>query len=346
MARRYVRDKIGRFAAKGGGGKRSGKMSKSTAGRSAKAKYKAAASGLRKKTSGIGVNTTKGSKAHKKQVTAAKSKLTRTRNKLTGKGKAAGSGIKKGLSAQAASRRKQTFKGKTTKGRSAKAEWKAARRADRKGPLGEGRALDRNQKRVIKKQTGKTAYSQGFRETPAKTKAPRLGSKTKSQRRREKIESKKSLNQTLRGNKFKGPKKRVTKKAAAAAIKKRDAARYAEFSKKYKAERKGGLKPKKGETAKGFKARLKRSSKNPNTQRALRDPDGRGSYYSNPAQDIARRKRRTTAKSKRRAESRDTWGDGTGGNKRSRAITKSKQRHRAKVKKRELAAKKKKRSRR
>jgi len=48
MARRYVRDTAGRFASKGGGGKRSGKLSKSTAGRSAKAQYKKLSGNARK----------------------------------------------------------------------------------------------------------------------------------------------------------------------------------------------------------------------------------------------------------------------------------------------------------
>jgi hypothetical protein len=52
---------------------------------------------------------------------------------------------------------------------------------------------------------------------------------------------------------------------------------------------------------------------------------------------------RETRKSRNRAKTRDTWGDGTGGNKRSTAITKSKERHAYKMKKRKLAAKKKKR---
>tara|TARA_R100000152_G_C6757063_1_gene180847 strand:- start:213 stop:1343 length:1131 start_codon:yes stop_codon:yes gene_type:complete len=365
MARRYVRDKAGRFASKGGGGKRSGKLSKSTAGRSAKATYKSKTSAVRKAeratsaprkayqaataNQGRGAKGSYASRQKAKKrsfnklykaesaVRGKKSAVTRYTKKATAGRKAAGSGIKKGLSAQAALRRRMTFSSKTTKGRRAKAEWKKARGADRKGPLGEGRGQDRNQKRVIKKQTGKTAYSQGYRETPAKTKAPRAGSRTKSQKRRDKIESKKSLNESLRGNKFKGPKKRVTKKAAAAAKRAKLHKREAEFRKKDKAARKGGLKPKPGETAKQFKGRLKRGAKSAHARRALSkefSPEGRGSYYKNMRTEKARSKRRETAKSRRRAESRDTWGDGTGGNRRSRAITKSKERHAYKMKKR------------
>ena len=218
MARRYVRDTAGRFASKGGGGKRSGKLSKSTAGRSAKASYKKAS------------------------------------------------------------------------------------RADRKEGFGASKA----RKKVIKKQTGKTAYVQKGSSDLGRSKAPR--SRTKSQKIRAKIDRKKFANKELRGSEFKGKKKRVTKKQ--------------------KAARKGGLKPKAGETAKKFRSRLKRSSKSGHVQRALRSEGGIKSYYGK------RTKKKETAKSRRRAESRDTWGDGTGGNRRSTAITKSKQRHAEKVRRR------------
>jgi hypothetical protein len=126
MARRYVRDKIGRFAAKGGGGKRAGKQSKSTAGRSAKAEYKRASSADRKKHTDMG------------------------------------------------------------------------------------------RKKVIKKQTGKPAFrsNTGFA-SPQRTKEPRAGSMTKSQRLKARIENRKSSNWALRGNEFKGPKKGTAKQLAA-----------------------------------------------------------------------------------------------------------------------------------
>ena len=242
MARRYVRDTAGRFASKGGGGKRKGKLSKSTAGRSAKASYKKAS------------------------------------------------------------------------------------RADRKEGFGASKA----RKKVIKKQTGKTAYVQKGSSDLGRSKAPR--SRTKSQKIRTKIDRKKFANKELRGSEFKGKKKRVTKKAAAAAAKKKKTAdlqkRYAEFSKKNKAARKGGLKPKPGETAKQFRGRLKRGAKSAHVGRALREPGGIKEYYG------TRSKKKETAKSRRRAESRDTWGSGTGGNRRSPAITKSKQRHAAKMRRR------------
>ena len=238
MARRYVRDTAGRFASKGGGGKRKGKLSKSTAGRSAKASYKKAS------------------------------------------------------------------------------------RADRKEGFGASKA----RKKVIKKQTGKTAYVQKGSSDLGRSKAPR--SRTKSQKIRAKIDRKKFANKELRGSEFKGKKKRVTKKAAAAAKSAKLQKRYAEFSKKDKAARKGGLKPKPGETAKQFRGRLKRGAKSAHVGRALREPGGIKEYYG------TRSKKKETAKSRRRAESRDTWGSGTGGNRRSPAITKSKQRHAAKMRRR------------
>ena len=118
MARRYVRDSGGRFASKGGGGKRKGKLSKSTAGRSAKAKYKSATSKVRgaqrdfkkasKKDSAASGARTRAAKTGKnyqraadraygaslarnkaaRKITGAKSALTRTTNKLTKKGAA------------------------------------------------------------------------------------------------------------------------------------------------------------------------------------------------------------------------------------------------------------------
>jgi len=231
MARRYVRDKSGRFAAKGGGGKRAGKLSKSTAGRGAKAKYKSAASGLRekkrsmattlknrdaqaKKNRAVGRSTVSRQKIRKtygKSISQKKGQLTRVTNKLTGKGKAAGSGLKKGLRSQTASRRKQSFRSKATKGRTARAAYKKASSVDRKGRTDTGR------KRVIKKQTGKPAYrsNTGFN-SPQRTKQPRAGSKTKAQKIRAKIDLKKSYNKMERGSEFKGAKKRAaTKKKAA-----------------------------------------------------------------------------------------------------------------------------------
>ena len=237
MARRYVRDTAGRFASKGGGGKRKGKLSKSTAGRSAKASYKKAS------------------------------------------------------------------------------------RADRKEGFGASKA----RKKVIKKQTGKTAYVQKGSSDLGRSTAPR--SRTKSQKIRTNIDRKKFANKELRGSEFKGKKKRVTKKAK---LQKREA----EFNKKQKAARKGGLKPKAGETAKQFQGRLRRGAKSAHARRALAKGEERGSYYKNERTEQARAKRRETAKSRRRAESRDTWGRGTGGNRRSTAITKSKQRHAEKVRRR------------
>ena len=54
MGRKYVRDKAGRFAPKGGGTKgKGGKMGKSAKNVKARSTYKAASSKLRKKQSGL-----------------------------------------------------------------------------------------------------------------------------------------------------------------------------------------------------------------------------------------------------------------------------------------------------
>jgi len=277
-------------------------MGKSAKNLKARSTYKAAASKLRKKQSGIGVNTKKGSAAHRKQVGGAKSGLTRVTNKLTKKRTAAGAGLKKNFANQAKASRAKKFSSKATKGRAAKKEWKGAKGADRKSRS----TTDSAQKRVIKKQTGKKAYSQGFRETPAKTKAPRAGSQTKSQKLRAKIDSKKFANKELRGSEFKGAKKKPAYK-----------------------------KPKAGETAKQYKARLKRSGTN-STKRALSGNFGtRKEYYSVPGRKSGGKK---TRKSVNRAKNRDFYSEGS--NKRSKAITKSKQRQREKVKKQKAWEKK------
>ena len=463
MARRYVRDKIGRFSAKGGGGKRAGKQSKSTAGRSARAAYHDAKSGLRfeKRLGSPGGTGTKNTRAIRK----SQKKLTTLSNQMTGKGKAAGSGLKKGLRSQTASRRKQSFRSKATKGRTARAAYKKASSVDRKGRTDTGR------KKVIKKQTGKPAYrsNTGFN-SPQRTKQPRAGSKTKTQKIRAKIDRKKFANKELRGSEFKGAKKRAATKKKAAT--KKTAATKAPSSfggtKKYsrqgkvskasqgsgakdkykkatselrqkkwaKAEHikgrnrlaadpknkhlkivsaakigkvydksisrkkaqvtrvtnkltaKGAAKaknkktmgkkltkselrmasmrrkdrlgarpkkkltgktaPKKGETAKQYRSRMSRSGPD-SVQRSLyfKKRDGsrqekQSGYLRKPGYPgISGGESRETAKSKRRAKTRDTWGDGTGGNKRSAAITKSKERHAYKMKKRKLAAQKK-----
>jgi hypothetical protein len=191
---------------------------------------------------------------------------------------------------------------------SAKYEYKGASRADRM----QGITATKARKRVIKKQTGKPAYEQkmGTEVAPTRlgrTKAPRAGSKTKSQKIRAKINKKKSVNKELRGSEFKGAKKRTTTKKPA-----------------YK-------KPKAGETAKQYKARLKRSGTT-STKRALSGQFGtRSEYYSVPGTRVGGKK---TRKSVNRAKNRDFFSEGS--NKRSRAITKSKQRHRAKLKKQKL----------
>jgi hypothetical protein len=269
-------------------------MGKSAKNLKARSTYKAAASKLRKKQSGIGINTKKGSAAHRKQIGGAKSGLTRVTNKLTKKRTAAGAGLKKNFAKQAKASRAKKFSSKATKGRAAKAEWKKARGTDRKS----GSTTDSAQKRVIKKQTGKKAYSQGFRETPEKTKAPRAGSKTKSQKLRAKIDSKKFANKELRGSEFKGVKKRpATKKAAAA--KKTAAAKKAQGTAKqrYKkaktaaktAERfsqvdRGTKEARKGAAAKGKFTKMKKSMRKGATE-------GKGYGLSKKGQEARMRRR-------------------------------------------------------
>jgi hypothetical protein len=189
----------------------------------------------------------------------------------------------------------------------AKKAYKKASREDRM----QGIDATKARKRVIKKQTGKPAYEQrmGTEIAPTRlgrTKAPRAGSKTKSQKLRAKIDRKKSANESLRGSKFKGAKKRPAYK-----------------------------KPKAGETAKQYKTRLKRSG-TISTQRALSGQFGtRSEYYSVPGSKSGGKK---TRKSINRAKNRDFFSEGT--NKRSKAITKSKQRQREKLKKQKAWEKK------
>ncbi len=90
MARKYVRDKIGRFAPKGGGSKgKGGKMGKSSKNVKARAAYKKASGKLRsmKKISG-GAKDAKDRKFWNKSLGGAKSGMTRVTNRLTKKGAA------------------------------------------------------------------------------------------------------------------------------------------------------------------------------------------------------------------------------------------------------------------
>ena len=97
MARRYVRDKAGRFASKGGGSKgKGGKMGKSAKNVKARAAYKNQAGKLReaKKTA---ASAKKGGDARRvkfanKQLGGAKSGMTRVTNRLAGKGKGQAAG--------------------------------------------------------------------------------------------------------------------------------------------------------------------------------------------------------------------------------------------------------------
>ena len=323
---------MGRFASKGGGGKRAGKLSKSTGrGRSARAAYHDAKSNLRfekRIKSEFGGRTKTGS-----NVTKAKRKLTTLSNRMTGKGKAAGSGLKKGLSAQAASRRKQAFRSKATKGRASKAEWKAARRADRtdRSTKQMGRGLDRNQKRVIKKQTGKASYSRGFRETPSKTKAPRPGSKTKAQKLRAKIEDRKWSNKDARGIPYKGPKKGTAKQVAAG--KKRSAKAKATKAAARKASFKGKATQGRAAKAKYKKAAGKvREWKDMATNPDFSSPSSRKKYASAKGQ-LTRVTNTLTAKGAAKAKNKKTMG---------KKLTKSQLRIKAQIRKERMGARPKK----
>jgi len=310
MARRYVRDKIGRFASSGGGGGSfggGGKTGKSAKNVKARASYKKASGKLRsmKKISG-GAKDAKDRKFWNKSLGGAKSGMTRVTNRLTNK-RAAKSGLKETFASQRVAGRKATFKSKATKGRAAKKEYKAASGKDRQG----GRYIAR--KSVIKKQTGKKAYNavdpKTGQQSLSRTQARPAGSKTKSQKLRAKIDSKKFANKALRGSEFKGVKKRTT-------------------TKKVTAKKPSYKKPKAGETAKQYKTRLKRSGTN-STKRALSGNFGtRSEYYSVPGTKTGGKQ---TRKSVNRAKNRDFYSEGS--NKRSKAITKSKQRNKAKVKK-------------
>ena len=108
----------------------------------------------------------------------------------------------------------KTPKGKMSKAKpsAAKKEYKRASREDRM----QGSGATKGRKKVIRKQTGKPAYQQRMgteagQTRLGRTKAPRAGSKTKAEKIRGKIESKKAANKALRGDEFKGVKKRTTK---------------------------------------------------------------------------------------------------------------------------------------
>jgi hypothetical protein len=94
MGRRYVRDKIGRFASHGGGGGSfggGGKIGKSAKNVKARAAYKKQAVNLReaKKMAGGKMTTSREQKYWNRQLGGAKSGMTRVTNRLAGKGKGA-----------------------------------------------------------------------------------------------------------------------------------------------------------------------------------------------------------------------------------------------------------------
>ena len=146
MARRYVRDSGGRFASKGGGGKRKGKLSKSTKGRGAKAAYKSAKSGVRfeKRVAAEGGGK-RGIKKAQKRLSETTSRLRPSRSKgekaVVNRRKPARVAARKAQESQfvsagkkavrkgpGASMRKAAVTGKTHKAKpnAAKAKYKAA----------------------------------------------------------------------------------------------------------------------------------------------------------------------------------------------------------------------------
>ncbi len=96
MARRYVRDKVGRFASKGGGSKgKGGKMGKSAKNTKARAAYKKQSGKLRemkKLNNQMKAGSKSSQKYWKKQLGGAKSGMTRVTNRLAGKGKGQAAG--------------------------------------------------------------------------------------------------------------------------------------------------------------------------------------------------------------------------------------------------------------
>ena len=287
MGRRYVRDKAGRFAAKGGGSKgKGGKMGKSAKNVKARAAYKKASGKLREQKKfdkQMKAGSKSSQKYWKKQLGGAKSGMTRVSNRLAGKGKGAAAtkavgtgpkqarGVKKRRGAKVYDNTTNTsIKMKTVKKnlRRKYPESKAAKSLEK-------RVATKTAKKAPRKQKGAMAY-----DGPNKARsqaADRVIAKTKA--------------------------KRAAKKPS------------------YK-------KPKPGETAKQYKARLKRSG-TLSTRRALSGNFGtRSEYYSIPGTKTGGKQ---TRKSINRAKNRDFYSEGS--NKRSRAITKSKQRNKAKVKK-------------
>ena len=279
MARRYVRDKIGRFASHGGGGGSfggGGKVGKSAKNVKARASYKKASGKLRemkKFDNQMKAGSKSSQKYWKKQLGGAKSGMTRVTNRLTNKRAA-----------------------------KAKVSSKRERAATKAKALATERKLQKKNLASVKKAKATRAKTAAAKKAPRKQKGAMA---------------------------YDGPNK-ARSQAADRVIAKTKAKRAAKKP-SYK-------KPKPGETAKQYKARLKRSGTH-STQRALSGNFGtRSEYYSIPGTKTGGKQ---TRKSINRAKNRDFYSEGS--NKRSKAITKSKQRHKAKVKKIEGKFNKKKR---
>jgi len=192
MGRRYVRDKAGRFAAKGGGSKgKGGKMGKSAKNVKARAAYKNQAGKLReaKKMGKFGKEGSRERKYWTRQLGGAKSGMTRVSNRLAGKGKGAAAtkavgtgpkkarGIKKRRGAKVYDNTTNTsIKMKTVKKnlRRKYPQSKAAKSLEK-------RVATKTAKKAPRKQKGKMAYdgpnkaaSEARDRIIAKTKAKRM----------------------------------------------------------------------------------------------------------------------------------------------------------------------------
>jgi len=187
-----------------------------------KAATKAKAASLQKPLLRKSLASAKKAKATRAKTAAAKKAKKAPR---TAKGKMAYDGPNKAASeardrviaktkAKNAKKKVRKTAGKYTE-KTAKGEYKRASREDRM----QGSGATKARKRVIKKQTGKPAYQQrmgteGGQTRLGRKKAPRAGSKTKAEKIRSKIESKKAANKALRGDEFKGAKKRKPPRTA------------------------------------------------------------------------------------------------------------------------------------
>jgi len=134
MARSYKRDKNGRFAGGGGGGK----LGKSAKNEAARAKYKAAASNARSAEKAFGGNSpAAGTKFGKRQVAGAKSGLTRVTQNLRGgaKGNLGASTNAAGPKRAAGGNKASGMSNQVAAGRAAKAAYQSKAASKRKAKV-------------------------------------------------------------------------------------------------------------------------------------------------------------------------------------------------------------------